>query len=138
MADVIKILIHEHDLILKTLDELRNLEEGCPNRDLLERFEKLLVDHVSKEDSEIYIPLRKLAALSTEADVFLTRHRRELEEVKISTLIFFEKFRGQTSALLCERFQEDLEKLSAKVRHRVNLEDKELFPFLSNFWKTIK
>ncbi|MFA5039328.1 MAG: hemerythrin domain-containing protein [Candidatus Omnitrophota bacterium] len=137
MSETIETLRKEHEQICRDLDELRGLTEGCPLESVIEDLERLIVSHVSREDVEVYGPLRKLATLSSEADAFLTKSRQDLEYVKISALIFFEKYRGKSPAM-CGDFKKDLERLSGKIRARIDLENRELFPFLLNFWKTLK
>ncbi len=138
MQDIIKTLEEEHQGIKSAINDLMQLRQGCPcDAEPLLRLEKLILNHISREDSEIYAPLKKLVKLTPEAGRFLDFSRRNLEDIKISALIFFEKFKGEENTLLCEGFQGDLKRLSDKLNERIELEDSKLFPFLTNLWKNL-
>ncbi len=138
MESVIDGLEKEHRLIQETMKELFGAKQECPaDSETLGRLERLILKHVSREDTEIYIPLKRIEKLSSQAARFLEVSRRDLEGVKIFALIFFEKFRGEKSKILCQGFYDDLRRLEEKINKRIVMEDKELFPFLVNLWKNI-
>lgn len=137
MPDVIETLRHEHKQIDRDLEKLERMAGACPESRIMEDLERVLINHVSREDEQIYRPLKKLASLSRDAEAFLAKSRQDLENVKISALVFFEKYRDGADQSLCRDFKQDFERLSRKIRARIEMEDKELFPFLTNFWKTL-
>ena len=136
MNNVIEYFQEEHKLIHDTLDELLKVKSGCLAQPaLLNKLESLILSHVSKEDVEIYAPFKKIASLNLEANKFLEQSHQNLESVKINAIIFFEKFKGERNENLCKTFHRDLTRLAEKINNRIELEDRELFPFLTNFWR---
>jgi len=133
MKDIIKVLEKEHRMIQATFNDLLRVcvTAGWSGAgQSLDELEKLIVNHVSKEDSQVYAPLKKIAKLTPQASEFLETSQQQLRDVKILSLVFFEKYKGEKNEGLCAGFPEDLRRLSKKIEERIVFEDKKLFPFL--------
>jgi hypothetical protein len=138
VKDILDQLREEHGRIEATIRSLLGGRSGCPSgKGFLDLMEELIINHVSREDSGIYGPLKKISRISPDAAGFLEISRRQLEEIKILSLVFFEKYKGEKEGALCAGFHGDLERLGEKIRARIAFEDEELFPFLRNLWATI-
>lgn len=131
MDDVIQALKKEHQLIHAAIGRLLGAAETCPSDPgALAGLERLILNHISKEDAQIYIPFKKISEF--QAAKFFDLSRRHLEEIKILALVFFEKYKGEESEILSRGFAKDLHALAARIEERIDFEEKELFPFLTN------
>lgn len=136
MDDTIKILKHEHVLIEQAMERILPFAKDCTVKpEDWDAFEKLILRHVSKEDLDIYIPLRRLIKLDPDAEKFFLLSRQELEDLKISAIVFFEKYKGEKNAVDCQAFKRDFDSLANKIKKRIDFENKELFPFFLGLWQ---
>ena len=135
MNKVLKILEKEHELIDGALQRLMYQNKDCPiNPALLKKFEDLVLSHIAREDVEIYNSLKRIAQLAPEAIKFLDVSYLDLESIKISAIIFFEKYKDAHTEKSCVGFQKDLARLAENLKKRIIFEDQKLFPFLQNLW----
>ena len=138
MNNIIAELEKDHAEIMQALDELLDHHATIRTDSLrLTKLETLLLNHISREDSEIYTPLRKLIRLDQTSAKFLEGSRQDLESLKIKALIFFEKHKESNNEALSKSFHADLKKLTENLRDRMDFEDTQLFPFLRDFWGKI-
>jgi len=138
MEDTIQVLEREHRVIEDLMRELSSTKEEYPvDVGLLFKLEAAVLKHIAKEDSRIYIPLKRIVKLSDEAVKFLDVSRDKLEDIKIQSLIFFEKYKGSLTQELYSEFRQDLFRLKKKMDERIRFEDSELFPFLKNLWSKL-
>jgi len=135
MTKIIDILEKEHKLIEGVLQRLAYQHKDYPiDLALLKKLEDLVLSHIAREDVEIYNSLKRIAQLAPEAIKFLDVSYLDLESIKISAIIFFEKYKDAQTQGLCAGFQKDLGRLTENLKKRIIFEDKELFPFLENLW----
>ena len=135
MTKVLAILEKEHKLIEGALQRLMHRDKDRPiDLPLLKKFEDLVLSHIAREDVEIYNSLKRIAQLAPKAIKFLDVSYLDLESIKISAIIFFEKYKDAMTQGLCAGFQKDLERLAENLKKRIIFEDQELFPFLQNLW----
>ncbi len=135
MTKVLAILEKEHKLIEGILQKLLDQTKDYPiDSFLLKKFENLVLSHIAREDVEIYNSLKRIAQLAPKAIKFLDVSYLELESIKISAIIFFEKYKDAETERLCAGFQKDLKRLAENLKKRIIFEDEELFPFLQNLW----
>ncbi len=138
MEDTLQVLVREHRVIEDLIRELSSTKEQCPvDTNLLFKLEAAVLDHIAKEDSRIYIPLKRIVKLSEEAVKFLDVSRDKLEDIKIQALIFFEKYKGSLTQEFCSEFRQDFFRLKKRMDERIRFEDSELFPFLKNLWSKL-
>ncbi|HQP92246.1 MAG TPA: hypothetical protein PLU24_06180 [Candidatus Omnitrophota bacterium] len=138
MEDILLSLEREHRSIEDLIRELSSLKGSDPiNLKSVSKLEAAILNHISKEDSTIYIPLKKIVKVSDEALKFLEFSRQKLEDLKILSIVFFEKYKGNISAAWRADFKRDLMRLAKKIDERIRFEDRELFPFLKNLWSRL-
>jgi hemerythrin-like domain-containing protein len=136
MDDIVKILKHEHKLIEEAIARMWPFAKGRAAKvEDLAVFEKLILKHVSKEDSEVYVPLRRLVRLPHEDEKFFLMSRQKLEDLKISVIVFFEKYKNEKNLVNSASFEADFVRLVEKIKQRVDFENNQLFPFLVKLWQ---
>jgi hemerythrin-like domain-containing protein len=135
MINAIQILEKEHGLINAALQKLLSEKKDYPvDTVLLKKLEELVLNHIAREDVEIYNSLKRIAKLAPQAVQFLNLSHLDLESIKISAIVFFEKYKDAGTEKSCKGFQKDLERLTENIGKRITFEDEKLFPFLTNLW----
>ena len=138
MTRILAILEKEHKLIEEVLQKLLQQSQDYPiDYLLLKKLEDLVLSHIAREDVEIYNSLKRIAQLAPKAIKFLDVSYLDLESIKISAIIFFEKYKDAGTKGLCAGFQKDLGRLTENLKKRIIFEDQELFPFLGNLWTKV-
>lgn len=133
MEEIIKALKEGHGKILKDIDCFAGVEDGAKvDIGLFINLERAILNHISKLDTGVYLPLKKLVKLTEEEEKFLETSRNELEGLKILALVFFEKFKGEEQG---KGLKDDAARLAEKLKKRFETEERSLFPFLTDLWK---
>lgn len=135
MDDLISLLLQEHAQIQRALGELLEISQGAVSGEKIHALERMIISHVEKEEAEIYFPVKKLLKLSAKASELLASFRHRDKDIKILTIIFFEKYKDEKNEGLRKSFPGDIARLAETLRDHINFEEQELFPFLKDFWK---
>lgn len=133
MEDIIRVLESGQKKIADDFNSL--LKCGSTGPELFLKLEQSVMNHISKFEAEVYAPLRKLIKLSEEEERVLDESRRDLDDIKILSLVFFEKFKGEDAALSSQGFKDDAARLLQRLNVRFKKESEHFFPFLLNLWK---
>ncbi len=126
MSNLVNELKKDHESLLATLDEVTSLgissEEGL--KKLLAVKEGLLA-HLSREDRDLYPPLKKAAesdaALQHTLDVFA----KDMTGISQTALDFFGKYIDGGSSM---EFARDFGRLVAALKNRIGREEDILYP----------
>jgi len=138
MADLIKTFQEDHKHILDSLERIKNIVSDHVLASLaLKEMKEAFLSHMSTEDSEFYLKLRRRVNLSEDLLRTLDFIIKDLESLKISSLVFFEKYCGENSQLLEKDFSVDFRHFHEKVLKRIELEETQLFPLFGKYIREI-
>ncbi len=117
--------VEEHAGILLALQVIRESGIGSPEgMEALRRLESRLLDHVEREEQEVYAPLRRRATTEPKLRRTLELFADDLEDVTRTVLAFFDRYRGgDPDDELPGRFGE----MAATLKARVRMEETVLF-----------
>src|SRR3989338_8941375 len=134
MADLISVFKEDHLHALETLEKIKNIgtDYSSMNTLLLEMKEAFLA-HMSLEDTEFYINLRRRVQLSNDLVRTLDFLVKDLEDLKIAALIFFEKYASEEVGYLEKEFAADFHHFYQRVLRRIELEEEQLFPLFGKY-----
>lgn len=135
MDDLIALLMQEHAQIQRALGDLLEISQGAVTAEKIQTLERMILSHVEKEEAEIYIPAKKLLKLPARATELLASFRHRDKDIKIFTIIFFEKYKSEINEGMRKTFSKDITRLTKTLNDHINFEEQELFPFLKDFWK---
>jgi hypothetical protein len=134
MADIISSLREDHRHILSSLERIKNIgTDYASMREALKEMKEAFLAHVALEDTEFYVNLRRKARLSDDLIRTLDFLVRDLEGLKISSLIFFEKHAKEQTEYMERDFAADFHNFYQKVLRRVELEEEQLFPLFGKY-----
>jgi hypothetical protein len=138
MADIISIFKEDHRHILSSLERIKNIGTDYSSmRDGLKEIKENFLSHVALEDSEFYVNLRRKVKLNEDLVRTLDFLAKDLEELKISSLIFFEKHAGGEAEYMEKDFASDFHNFYQKVLKRVKFEEEQLFPLFGKYLKNL-
>lgn len=134
MADLIATLKEDHRQILQTLKQVENIgTDFALMRASLNEIREAFLSHLSHEDTEFYLSLRRKVALSADLLRTLDSLIRDLEELKISSLVFFEKYSGKEALAMEKGFAADFHAFKEKLLKRIDIEENQLFPLFARY-----
>ena len=125
MTDLISKLKYEHNILIDALENIKKLginSQEAQNK--LLSVKTLLLNHLKKEDTELYIVLRKEAETNYELLKILDLFAKDMEEISKFAFLFFSKyFHGDTT----NSFSDDFDKLFTAIEVRIKKEENVLF-----------
>ena len=123
MSELVNELKQEHKDITAVLIELKNIgassDEGMA---LLAQSEALLLNHLSKEDNQLYPPLHEKAKYDFSFKVTLDTFGTEMEEITKFVLGFYKKYINQDKINRTE-FVNDISKFISALKNRIMKEE---------------
>jgi len=138
MANLIKTFKQDHQNILTTLEKIKNIGTDYPSMSsALKEIKEAFLAHMSLEDAEFYVNLRRKVQLSQDLIRTLDFLIKNLEDLKISSLIFFEKYTSQEADFMEKEFASDFHNFYEKIRKRIELEENQLFPLFGKYIKKL-
>jgi len=125
VTDLISKLKYEHNILIDALENIKKLginSQEAQNK--LLSVKTLLLNHLKKEDTELYIVLRKEAETNYELLKILDLFAKDMEEISKFAFLFFSKyFHGDTT----NSFSDDFDKLFTAIEVRIKKEENVLF-----------
>jgi len=138
MSDLIEVFKEDHQHILDSLERIKNIGTDYLSMNAtLKEMKEAFLAHMSLEDAEFYVKLRRRVNLSQDLVRTLDILIKDLEELKISSLIFFEKYAVQEEEVMEKEFAQDFHNFHEKVLKRIDLEENQLFPLFGKYIKEI-
>jgi hemerythrin-like domain-containing protein len=138
MDNLIKTFQEDHRHILTALENIKNIgADYSAMSNALKEIKETFLAHMSLEDSEFYLKLRRKVKLSQDLVRTLDFLVQNLEELKISSLIFFEKYNQQEIGFMEKDFAADFHHFCEKVSRRIELEEGQLFPLFGKYIKDL-
>ncbi|HEO65450.1 MAG TPA: hemerythrin domain-containing protein [Spirochaetes bacterium] len=126
MSKLVEELKQEHVVLVKVLGEIQELgSRSQETKDKLSAVKAGLLNHLLKEDHQLYPSLRKAAEsdprLKTTLDVFA----KEMDQISAFALDFFEKYSSESGGI---QFAKDFGSLVASLSSRIRKEEQILYP----------
>lgn len=138
MVDLIETFKEDHKYILGALERIKSIgTDYASMASALREMREAFLSHIGLEDTEFYVKLRRKANLNQDLIRTLDFIIKDLENLKISSLIFFEKYSGEDVPLLEKEFASDFHHFYEKVLKRIDLEENQLFPLFGRYIKGI-
>ncbi len=126
MPTIIEQLCNEHRFIIDTLDEVYRLGISTPSaRESLRKVKTVLLQHLEREDAELYPVLDEKAAVNATLANLLQTMRSEMDEVSKTALAFFERYDDGGEGF---EFARDFGKLRTQMQSRIRREESRLYP----------
>ncbi|HEX8948562.1 MAG TPA: hemerythrin domain-containing protein [Dissulfurispiraceae bacterium] len=126
MTELSDELKKEHTAMVAILDEVWKLGLGSSeSRNVLVAARETFVNHLEKEERELYPPLRKAAETNSNVRELVDALARDIEEISHSALAFFDKYTGGGPS---NEFKGDFSALYARLTIRIQQEEDMLFP----------
>lgn len=144
MSTLVEQLKADHVQLKQILKKTSDFTKPVADRlNYLGQIKKGLLDHLAKEDRELYPVLRKAAENNQDVRRVLELFAKDLEEVASQALAFFAKYedvakvseRIQTEVQFAVEFGQDLERLMILLALRIGREETTLYP---QFDKVVK
>ncbi len=121
MNNLIEELHKEHSLIIKSLndakDKIITTNEG---QEALNKAKKIFLQHLKKEDEELYPELKKAALNDPELKQTLNNFIDEMKVVSKDTIYFFDHY---SNGGYTEKFAADFARLYIKISRRIKDEE---------------
>ena len=125
MSKLITDLKEQHSIITENLNKVKELgistEEGQKK---LISVKTVLLDHLKKEDMELYPSMNKLAETDTGLKRTLDFYAKDMDEISQTALGFFEKYSTGGSGL---EFAKDFGRLFGTLSQRIRKEEITLY-----------
>lgn len=134
MANLIKTFKQDHQNILTTLEKVKNIGTDYASMSgALREIKEAFLAHMNLEDAEFYVNLRRKVQLGQDLVRTLDFLIKNLEEMKISSLIFFEKYATHEADFMEKEFALDFHNFYERVVKRIDLEENQLFPLFGRY-----
>ncbi|MEE9430129.1 MAG: hemerythrin domain-containing protein [Melioribacteraceae bacterium] len=121
MPKLIKELKEEHLFLIETLNKAKNLvvtsDEG---QSTLHDAKKAFLDHLKKEDEQLYPALKKVAKNNSELKQILETFITDMDIVSKSAIAFFDKYSEGGEGI---EFAKDFGRLYITLSRRINKEE---------------
>lgn len=126
MSNLISELKAEHQFLATRLKIVRSIGiKSVEGRDLLIAAKSCFLDHLKKEDEQLYPSLNKASENNEELKKSLSLFSEDLNNVTHIILDFFEKYTNTCSG---EEFEKDFEQFYLAFAQRVSREERVLYP----------
>ena len=127
MSLLVEDLIKEHAALVLGLRQISEAGISSPEgRQRLLAIKLALLDHLAKEDAQLYPPLREKARTDSKLAWTLDFFAKDLQDVSAAALAFFERHAGPGGDAL--ELARDFGTLVARIKERVRKEEYLLFP----------
>lgn len=138
MADLISTFKSDHQNIRKELENIKSIgTDYASMQAALKEIKEVFLVHMSLEDSEFYVQLRRRVNLTADLLRTLDSIVKDLESLKISSLIFFEKYAKPEEDIMEREFAFDFHNFYERVLNRIDLEENQLFPLFGRYIKKL-
>jgi hypothetical protein len=136
-ADLITSVRRSHEGILSLIDQTGTVVRIYSQaRNILRDLEEHLSAHLRRQDREFYQRLKDHYAQERESLKMIEFLVHDLKEIKIKSLIFFEKHATNTGNLAAARFfPRDFMEFKEAIINRIKIEEEYLIPLLFNMPK---
>jgi hypothetical protein len=137
MSTLVEELKSDHVQLKQTLKKASDFSKPVMERlSYLKQIKQGLLDHLSKEDRELYPVLKKAAERNLEVRRLVDHFAKDLEEVASQALAFFAKYediprvveRMKMDVQFAMEFGGDLERLMILLGLRIGREEGSLYP----------
>lgn len=123
MSELVSELKQEHKDITAILLELKKIGATSSNgMELLAKSKTLLLNHLSKEDKQLYPPLHEKAKSDFSFKVTLDTFGAEMEKITEFVLNFYKKYTNQNTINKAE-FVNDISKFISALKSRIMKEE---------------
>lgn len=138
MDNLIDTFKTDHQNILNGLERIKNIGTDYSSMSsALSDMKETFLAHMGLEDAEFYVKLRRRVKLSLDLLRTLDFLIKDLEELKITSLVFFEKYTNQELESLAREFAQDFHGFYDKIVRRIDLEENQLFPLFGKYIREI-
>ncbi len=131
MSALIDQLKHDHQAIVETLNKVKELGIGNANAlKLLRAAKASLLEHLRKEDTQLYPPLRNRANSDQDLKWTLDTFAKDMEGISKAALAFFDKYANGGSGM---DFLKDFGSLVAVLGARIRREESVIYKKYDEF-----
>ncbi len=125
MSKLIEELKQGHVLISEALDKVKIFGvTSKQGQDMLTEAKSLLLNHLAKEDSDLYPSLRRAAEKDKSIQQTLDIFAKDMDGISKAAMDFFEKYIGDMSGI---QFAMDFGNLVATLKIRIMKEEQVLY-----------
>ncbi len=126
MSKLVEELKQEHAVLVEVLGEIQKLGSGSQEtKDKLSAVKAGLLNHLLKEDNQLYPSLRKAAESDARLKTTLNVFANEMDQISAFALDFFEKYSSESRGI---QFSKDFGRLVASLSSRIRKEEQILYP----------
>lgn len=126
MSDLIDDLEREHEQLLDIFNQVTDTGIGTDEgKRKLNEARDLLIEHIQKEDDELYPTLEQRAENDPDVGQTLNRFKDGMEDISDDAMNFFDTYTGDETGM---QFAKDAGNLLAQLKMRMRREENRLFP----------